>query len=57
MTGITWKWHGVKEFIPGVPARDLTDEEVDVRGVRELVEASPLFEKVMPKKQDEKEIK
>lgn len=42
---ITWKWIGKDEFIPGVPARDMDDEEVDRRGIRKLVELSPKFKK------------
>lgn len=48
-----WKWLGENEFIPGVPARDLTDEEIDKRGIRELVEQSKLFKKV--RSQEKKE--
>lgn len=39
-----WKWLGKNEFVVGVPARDLSDEEVDRRGIRHLVELSPLYE-------------
>lgn len=39
-----WKWLGDKaEFIPGVPARDLTKEEIEIRGIGDVVERSPLF--------------
>lgn len=44
-----WKFLGHNEFVPGVPARDLTDEEVERRGIAHLVEASPLYELVEAK--------
>jgi hypothetical protein len=52
-----WKWLGKNEFVPGVPARDLTDEEVDRRGIRDLVELSPLYEFVghVPEAESEEE--
>ena len=52
---IGWKWLGKKnEFVPGCPARDLTDGEVDSRGIRELVEKSKLYKKFEPRKKAEK---
>lgn len=57
MTKSYWKWLGKAEFVPGVPARDLTDEEVDRRRIRELVELSPLFKKITPEKPANKENK
>lgn len=55
MNKISWKWLGKREFIPGCPARDLSDEELDERGIRHLVEVSPKYKKVLPKKQTKKE--
>lgn len=45
---MTFKYVGKGEFLPGVPARDLTDDEAKEYGV----EASPLYEKeqLKPKK-------
>ncbi len=57
MNKIGWKWLGKREFIPGCPARDLSDEELDERGIRHLVEVSPLYKKLLPKKQTKKENK
>jgi hypothetical protein len=43
---MAWKYVGDgDEFIPGIPARDLSDAEVKDLGVSEDVEASPLYEK------------
>lgn len=42
---IIWVWKGSREFIPGVPPRDLDDEELDQRGIRNIVEKSGLFKK------------
>jgi len=53
---IVWKWLGkAGEFIPGVPPRDLTDEEVQRKGLENIVKASKLFKKVSPKNGDSKE--
>ena len=43
---MTWKYVGDGEFIPGVPARDLSDEEASEHGV----EDSPLYERVTEKR-------
>ncbi len=51
---IIWKWLGKAEFVPGCPARDLADEEVDRRGIREPVEESKLYKKIAPRKKAEK---
>jgi hypothetical protein len=41
-----WKYvDKAGRFIPGVPARDLTDKEVKELGVQEQVESSPLYKK------------
>tara|TARA_Y100000310_G_scaffold333928_1_gene412509 strand:+ start:302 stop:472 length:171 start_codon:yes stop_codon:yes gene_type:complete len=41
-----WKYVGDDgRFIPGIPARDLTDKEVKELGVQEVVEASDLWRK------------
>ena len=53
---MAWKYVGDgDEFIPGIPARDLSDAEVKELGVRDDVEASPLYEKTSgrSKKTDE----
>lgn len=55
MRKIEWKWVGDKEFVPGVPARDLVVGEAESRGILEIVEASPLYERV-EKKTAKKEI-
>lgn len=40
-----WKYLGEgKLFVPGVPMRDLTVDEVDARQVSYLVQNSPLYE-------------
>ena len=41
-------WLGDKEFIPGVPPRDMTVEEVERKGLREIVELSPLYKFISP---------
>ena len=46
-----WKWLGKSEFVPGVPARDLTRIEVNSRGIQSIVEKSPLYKKVLEKSQ------
>lgn len=43
-----WKYVGNGEFIPGIPARDLTDEEAAAH-MKDVV-ASRLYEKVAPQK-------
>jgi len=42
---VIWKWLGKDEFVPGVPARDLSEEEVESRGVKALVEQSVLYKR------------
>lgn len=52
-----WKWLGKLEFVPGAPARDLSSQEVEKRGIQNLVEKSPLYKKVSveePKKKESK---
>ena len=49
-----WKWLGKSQFIPGVPARDLTQEEVEERGIQKVVEMSPLYKKVSVEESKEK---
>jgi hypothetical protein len=46
-----WKYvgHG-DEFIPGIPARDLSDKEVKELGIEEDVKASDLYKKESAKK-------
>ena len=56
MTKHYWKWLGEAEFVPGCPARDLTSAEVERRGIRDEVEASPLYKKIAAKKAEKKEI-
>ena len=49
---IVYKWLGDREFVPGVPARNLVQEDLERPGVEELAEASKLYKKVS-KKTDE----
>ena len=46
---IVYKWLGDKEFVPGVPARDLKQEDLEKPNVKELAEASKLYRKVSKK--------
>ena len=39
-----WKYKGKGEWLPGVPARDLTDDEAKLHKVE--VEGSALYEKI-----------
>jgi hypothetical protein len=48
---MAWKYVGNGDFIPGVPARDLSDKEVKELGIQEAVEASDLYKKESAKKQ------
>jgi hypothetical protein len=48
---MAWKYMGKGDFIPGVPARDLSDKEVKELGIQEAVEASDLYKKESAKKQ------
>ena len=41
-------------FIPGIPARDLTDEEVKKYGGEKLLISKGLWEKPKPKKEKKK---
>ena len=47
---MAWKYVGDEAFIPGVPARDLSDKEVKELGIQEAVEASDLYKKESAKK-------
>ena len=47
---MTWKYVGNGRFIPGIPARDLTDKEVKELKAQEAVEASDLYTKERAKK-------
>ena len=40
-----WKYVGDGAFIPGIPARDLSDKEVKELGVQADVETSDLYKK------------
>ena len=40
-----WRWLGGGGFIPGLPARDMTEQEVEERGVLGIVQQSPLYVK------------
>jgi hypothetical protein len=42
---MAWKYVGNGEFIPGIPARDLSDKEVKELEVEADVEASDLYKK------------
>lgn len=57
MKEIEFKFLGENEFIPGVPPRDLLKGEAERRGILELVEISPLYEKVSSKKKGKGEDK
>ena len=50
---MAWKYVGDGAFIPGVPARDLSDKEVKELGIQEAVEASDLYKKDSAKKKAE----
>jgi hypothetical protein len=50
---VVYKWLGKAEFVPGVPARDLTKEDLEREGVEALAKASKLYKKVS-EKSDEK---
>lgn len=53
---VIWQWKGSPgEFIPGVPARDMTDDEVERRGIKDLVEGSAKFEKTRVQQDDKNE--
>ena len=41
-----YKYIGNGDFVPGIPARDITEGEAIERGFLELVEASTIFELV-----------
>ncbi len=43
-------------FLPGIPARDLTDEEVEFFGEKELL-ATGLYSKPEQPKEEKKEVK
>jgi len=43
-------------FIPGIPARDLTDDEVKKYGGEKLLLSTGLFAKSKPKKVEKKKI-
>jgi hypothetical protein len=47
---MAWKYVGNGRFIPGIPARDLTDKEVKELKVEADVEASDLYKKERGKK-------
>ena len=47
-----FKWVGKNEFIPGVPPRDITEDEARERGVLDLVLKSKLFEEEKEDKSD-----
>ena len=38
-----WKWKGVNEFVPGLPARDIELAEAERRGWVDLIKGSPLY--------------
>lgn len=46
---MTYHYKGHGEAPPGIPARDITDEEIEARGLdRAVIEASPLWERAKP---------
>jgi hypothetical protein len=48
---MAWKYMGDgSQFVPGVPARDLTSKEVKERDIQEAVETSDLYKKDSAKK-------
>jgi hypothetical protein len=48
---MAWKYVGDgSQFIPGIPARDLSAKEVKELGIQEAVEASDLYKKTTAKK-------
>jgi hypothetical protein len=51
-----FKYIGDGSFLPGIPARNLSEEEVEAAGL-EILQASPLYEEIeesksKPKKED-----
>jgi len=47
---MAWKYVGDGAFIPGVPAKDLSEKEVKELNIQEDVEASDLYKKESAKK-------
>jgi hypothetical protein len=47
---MAWKYVGDGRFIPGIPARDLSEKEVKDLNAQEAVEASDLYKKESAKK-------
>ena len=47
---MAWKYVGDGAFIPGVPARDLSEKEIKELDIQEAVEASDLYKKESAKK-------
>jgi hypothetical protein len=54
---MTLTYVGTGAWLPGVPARDLTDEEVQMYGGKEALLACGLYEEEKPAKSAEKEKK
>ena len=47
---MAWKYVGDGAFIPGVPARDLSEKEIKELDIQEAVEACDLYKKESAKK-------
>lgn len=47
------RWNG-KGFLPGIPARDLTNEEVERFGGEEALEETGLYERTEPKRRPQR---
>jgi hypothetical protein len=54
---MTLTYVGAGAFLPGVPARNLTDEEVQMYGGREALLASGLYEEVAEQEFREQEFR
>jgi hypothetical protein len=49
-----WKYIGEGAYLPGVPARDISDEEAKERGLEETLKASTIYRRV-PDRRDKPE--
>ena len=49
-----WKYVGEGAYLPGIPARDITDEEAQQRGIEEMLKASNIYRRV-PERREARE--
>lgn len=47
---MAWKYVGEGAFLPGVPARDISDEEARERGIEATLKASSIYRRVSEKR-------